>query len=144
MPKQCLDSLEQAWATSGPRATYGPPSILMWPASYIWSFLNSYFDYENTLNIKKVPVLLQKRPYNLLTWACTGPRIPNLSLMWPAKTKELPTPALEGQTPTSGPARLLNISWTCSRSYKTSFLCFPIITVKLACLLHLEKKLLII
>jgi hypothetical protein len=25
----------QAWATSGPRATYGPPSTLMWPSSYI-------------------------------------------------------------------------------------------------------------
>jgi len=54
--------LDQAWATSGPRATYGPPSTLMWPASYIWSFLNSYIDYENTLNIKKVPVLLKKQP----------------------------------------------------------------------------------
>ncbi len=31
------------------------------PASYIWSYLNSYIDYENTLNIKKVPVLLQKQ-----------------------------------------------------------------------------------
>jgi len=51
--------LYQAWATSGPRATYGPPSTLMWPASYIWSFLNSYIAYENTLNSKKVPVLLQ-------------------------------------------------------------------------------------
>jgi len=38
--------LPQAWATSGTRATYGPPSTLMWPASYIWSFLNSYIDYE--------------------------------------------------------------------------------------------------
>ena len=28
-------TLGQAWATSGPRATYGPPSTLMWPASYI-------------------------------------------------------------------------------------------------------------
>jgi hypothetical protein len=25
--------LEQAWATSGPRATCGPPSTLMWPAN---------------------------------------------------------------------------------------------------------------
>jgi len=25
----------QAWATSDPRATYGPPRILIWPASYI-------------------------------------------------------------------------------------------------------------
>jgi len=54
------DPLEQAWATSGPRATYGPLSTLMWPASHIWSFLNSYIDYENTFIIKKVPVLLQK------------------------------------------------------------------------------------
>ena len=44
------ERLEQAWATSGLRATY------------IWSFLNSYIDYENTLNIKKVPVLFQKQP----------------------------------------------------------------------------------
>ncbi len=49
--------LVQAWTTSGPRATYGPPSTLMWPTSYIWSFLNRYFD---TLNVKKVPVLWQK------------------------------------------------------------------------------------
>jgi len=47
---------------SGPQATYGPPNNLMWPASYIRSFLNSYIDYENTFNIKKVPVLLQKQP----------------------------------------------------------------------------------
>jgi hypothetical protein len=39
-------------ATSGSRATYGPQSNLMWPASHK-SFLNSYFDYESTLNIKK-------------------------------------------------------------------------------------------
>ncbi len=30
--------LNQAWATSGLRATYGPLSTLMWPASYIWIF----------------------------------------------------------------------------------------------------------
>jgi len=73
MLKGCTDSVEftmltivnhveQAWATSGPRATYGPSSTLMWPASYIWSFLNSYIGYENTLNNKKVPVLLHKQP----------------------------------------------------------------------------------
>ncbi len=66
----------------------------MWPANYIRSFLNTYIDYENILNIKKVPVLLQKQPKNQFTWACTGPLFPNLSLMWPAKQKELPTPAL--------------------------------------------------
>jgi len=33
--------LNQAWATSGPRATSDPPSTLMWPASYIRTFLNS-------------------------------------------------------------------------------------------------------
>jgi len=48
--------LDQTWETSG------PPNTLMWPSSYIRSFLNSYIDYENTLNIKKVPVLLQKQP----------------------------------------------------------------------------------
>jgi hypothetical protein len=28
-----VQHLEQAWATSGPRATYGPPSTLMWPTN---------------------------------------------------------------------------------------------------------------
>ncbi len=54
------ETLRQAWTTSGPQATYGQPCTLMWP--YIWGFLNSYIDYENTLNIKEVPVLLQKQP----------------------------------------------------------------------------------
>jgi len=89
-----LQRLGQVWATSGPRATYGSPSTLMWPASFIWSFLNSYIDYENTLNTKKVSVLLQKQPYNQFTRTCIGPQIPNLSLMWPAKPKEFPTPGL--------------------------------------------------
>jgi hypothetical protein len=89
-----LQRLGQVWATSGPRATYGSPSTLMWPASYIWSFLNSYIDYENTLNTKKVPVLLQKQPYNQFTRTCIGPQIPNVSLMWPAKPKELSTPGM--------------------------------------------------
>ncbi len=31
-----------------------------------------------------------------MTWTCTGPWIPNLSLMWPAMPKELPTPVLVG------------------------------------------------
>jgi len=30
----------------------------------------------------------------MFTWTYTGPRIPNLSLMWPAKPNELPNPAL--------------------------------------------------
>ncbi len=47
--------LDQAWETSG------PPSTLMWPSSYIWSFLNSYWLWTQ-LNIKEVPVLLQKQP----------------------------------------------------------------------------------
>jgi len=50
--------------------------------------LNSYIDYENKLNIKKVPVLLQS---NLKIHG----RIPNLSLMWSAKPKELHTPDLK-------------------------------------------------
>ncbi len=50
LPKITLfNTLIQAWATSGPRATYGPPSTLMWPASYVSSFINSYLDLENTL-----------------------------------------------------------------------------------------------
>jgi len=85
------DTLHQAWATSG------PPNTLMWPTSYIRSFLNSYIDYENTLNIKKVPVLIQKQLQNQLTWTCTGTRIPCLPLMWPTKPKELPTPGPDGE-----------------------------------------------
>jgi len=46
----------QAWETSGPRATYGPPSAMR-PVSYILSYLDSYIDYENTLNIKKLSAL---------------------------------------------------------------------------------------
>ncbi len=60
--KYIYDHVDQALAKSGLRVTYGPPSTLMWPASYIWSFLNGYIDYENTYIIKKVPVLLQKQP----------------------------------------------------------------------------------
>ncbi len=29
--------IEQAWATSGPRATYDPPSILMWSAITVYT-----------------------------------------------------------------------------------------------------------
>ncbi len=43
-----------------------------------------------------MPVLLQQQPQNQFTWACTGLQIPNLSLMWPAKPKELPTADLMG------------------------------------------------
>ncbi len=71
--------LEQAWATSGPRATYGPPSTLMWPASYIWIFLNRYIAHKTS-----------RKTWNQFTWTCTGPRIPKLSLMWPAKPKSCP------------------------------------------------------
>jgi len=80
----------QDCATSGPRATYGPPSTLMWPASYIWSFLNSYIDYEKHWTSRKY-LLYHK---NNLKFSLHVPLIPNLSLMWPAKPKELSTPAL--------------------------------------------------
>ncbi len=33
--------------TSNERAIHGPPSNLMWPASYVGNFLNSYFDLKN-------------------------------------------------------------------------------------------------
>jgi len=42
------DVLDQARTMSGPPATYGPPSIFMWPSS----FINSYIDYKNRLNCK--------------------------------------------------------------------------------------------
>ena len=52
--KKAEVALVQAWATSGPRATCGPPSILMWPASYVESFLTSYFDIESMLKIQEM------------------------------------------------------------------------------------------
>ncbi len=43
IPNPLTHLLEQAWATSGPRATYG---TLLWPASDIRSLIiNSYVDY---------------------------------------------------------------------------------------------------
>jgi hypothetical protein len=44
----------QAWATSGPWATPGPRSTLMWPVTYICSFLDSFFRIENMLKIQKI------------------------------------------------------------------------------------------
>jgi len=38
---------------------------------------------------------MKKQPQNQFTWTCTGPGVPYLSLMWPTKAKELPTPALD-------------------------------------------------
>jgi len=55
-------AVDQAWATSGPRATYGPPSTLMWPESYLWSFLNSYIDYEVIEYQEITCFILQKQP----------------------------------------------------------------------------------
>jgi hypothetical protein len=40
--------------------------------------------------------MLDKKTLNQFMYTCTGMGIPNLSLMWPAKPKELPTPALHG------------------------------------------------
>jgi len=67
---QYLETLGQAWATSG------PPSTLMWPAIYIWSFLHSYIEYEKKLNIKKVSALSQKKTLKLV-W---------MDMYWPANT----------------------------------------------------------
>jgi hypothetical protein len=36
-----------------PSATSGPPSTLMWPASYNFIILDSYFNIENMLKIQK-------------------------------------------------------------------------------------------
>ncbi len=33
-----------------------------------------------------------KKPLFQFTWRCTGPWIPNMSVMWPEKPKELATP----------------------------------------------------
>ena len=44
-----FDRIEQVWATSGLRVTFVPQRTLMWPASYIKSFLNNLFDNESTL-----------------------------------------------------------------------------------------------
>ncbi len=51
-------ALDQAWATSGPRATSGPQSTLMWPASFNLSILNSYF-LEDMLKIQKKIIYLK-------------------------------------------------------------------------------------
>jgi len=48
-----------------------------------------------SLNKESICFIKKKQPQNQFTWTCTGPRIPNLSLMWPAKPKELPTPAVD-------------------------------------------------
>jgi hypothetical protein len=96
-------NLEQAWATSGPRATCGPQSLLMlWPESYISSILESYFDVGNMLEFKKAHIFLKNNlKIRLLCSFGTNLSlkinwIPNLSLMWPTETKELSTSALEG------------------------------------------------
>ena len=62
-PCQVFDPylLDQAWATSGPRATYGPPSTLTWPASYVWNFLTNDFHVENMLKIQKNICFITKR-----------------------------------------------------------------------------------
>jgi hypothetical protein len=66
--------LEQARATSGPRATYGPPSIFMWPASYILSFLNSYIDYEKNI----------KHQENICFIVKTTSKLVYMDMYWPA------------------------------------------------------------
>ncbi len=83
------DTLEQAWATSGPRDTYGPQITLMWPANYIWSFINSYFDFENTLTSKNICFTIKTNLKISLPAV-----IHYMSLILPAKPKELATPDL--------------------------------------------------
>ncbi len=48
------DSLEQAWSTSGPRATCGPRSTLMWPVTNNIIILDSYFYVEIMLKSRKL------------------------------------------------------------------------------------------
>jgi len=66
-------ALTHAWATSSLRATYGLPSPLMWLASYMWSFLSSYFDYENKIKNKKISTFswktISKLVYMNMYWA---------------------------------------------------------------------------
>ncbi len=47
-------SSDQAWSTSGPRATFGPRSTLMLPASCNFSIIDSHFYKENMLTILKI------------------------------------------------------------------------------------------
>ncbi len=98
--------LDQAWATSGLRATYGPQSTFMWPASYIWSYLDCYFDNEKTLKIKAISASKTnfKSVYIDMYW----PTDTNLSLMWPATPKEFPTPVQDQCFSTDGPWTTFN------------------------------------
>ncbi len=48
-------------ATSGPRAKFGPRSTLMWPASYNFIILDSYFNIENMLKIQKKYLISDKK-----------------------------------------------------------------------------------
>ncbi len=91
-----IDTIEQAWATSG------PPITLMWPASSIWSYIKSYFDFQSVLYSRNYLLYqitskwVEFNPYFLaLRNKHWPPWIPNLALIWPAKPKELPTPAVE-------------------------------------------------
>jgi len=62
------------------------------PTSFIWSFLDSYFDNEGKLNIEKY-WLYHKKPLKLVS--VYAHVLANLSLILPAKPKELPTPVLD-------------------------------------------------
>ncbi len=58
----CLHSTELLEALGQALANYGPLRTLMWPATYVCSFLNSYFDFGNMLNIQKMSALSYKQP----------------------------------------------------------------------------------
>jgi len=93
-----LIGLNQAWATSGPRATCGPPITLMWPANIILidktfknAFWGAYFDKMD--NYK--PIFSQKS-YQIGPYCTyTGPHLLILFPMWPTSQKELHLPGLD-------------------------------------------------
>jgi len=77
--------LKQAWATSGPRETCSLKSTLMWPTSYL--HMKFFEQVKNQQSIIKTTLKIVQTysKWNTLRIIC-------LPLMWPAKSKKLPTP----------------------------------------------------
>jgi len=94
-----LVNLDQAWATTGPRATYDPPSTLMWPATVfqgdklLRTPLKRLFLRKETA---KSPISLKNHidhifPHSTYTVTHRSIFFP----MWPVSQKELPTSELD-------------------------------------------------
>jgi len=54
----CSTILEQAWAKSWLRTTYGPPSTLMWPASTFQNLKIDFLDWLNSSFLKNIFLLM--------------------------------------------------------------------------------------